>query len=171
MAWCCTGDKPLPKPIMTWLIRVCKHHQVLTVKSEDPPTPHDYPYYWFIFDPKSKQDQVKVTRICQNFNFFNLKRPLHVIHLLKLLDKMCKYEKDPASIVADTERTRLCPQTDRQGETSILPSTSLSRGYNYDPINKDMQASPGLNELIPLMLEMEYSGFVGEYHACWCSGS
>ena len=22
-----------------------------------------------------------------------------------------------------------------------------------------------------LMLEMEYSGFGGQYHACWCSGS
>ena len=42
---------------------------------------------------------------------------------------MCKYEMDPMSIVEDTERTRFCPQTDRQtdgqtdgqGEPSILP--------------------------------------------------
>ena len=34
-------------------------------------------------------------------------------HLLKLLDKMCKYEMDPASIVEDTEWTQFCPQTDR----------------------------------------------------------
>ena len=27
----------------------------------------------------------------------------HATHLLKLLDKMCKYEMDPASIVEDTE--------------------------------------------------------------------
>ena len=33
-------------------------------------------------------------------------------HLLKLVDKMCKYEKDLASIVEDTERTRFCPKTD-----------------------------------------------------------
>ena len=31
-----------------------------------------------------------------------------------LLDKMCKYEMDPTSIVDDTERTRFCPQTDGQ---------------------------------------------------------
>ena len=30
-----------------------------------------------------------------------------------MLDKMRKYEIDPASIVEDTERTRFCPQTDR----------------------------------------------------------
>ena len=35
-------------------------------------------------------------------------------HLLKLLDKMCIYEMDLASIVEDTERTRFCPQTDGQ---------------------------------------------------------
>ena len=49
---------------------------------------------------------------------------LHATHLLKLLDKMCKYEMDPMSIVEDTERTRFCPQTDRrtdgQGDTSIV---------------------------------------------------
>ena len=28
-----------------------------------PPPPHDYPYYWFISDPKSKQDKVKVTNL------------------------------------------------------------------------------------------------------------
>ena len=32
---------------------------------------------------------------------------------MKLVDKMCKYEMDLASIVEDTERTRFCPQTDR----------------------------------------------------------
>ena len=42
---------------------------------------------------------------------------------MQLVDKMCKYEMDPASIVEDTERTQFCPQmyrqTDGQGETSI----------------------------------------------------
>ena len=65
--------------------------------------------------------------------FCILKQPLHATHLVKLLDKMCKYEMDPMSIVENTERTRFCPQTDRrtdgQCETNILPlSTSLKRG-------------------------------------------
>ena len=45
---------------------------------------------------------------------------------MKLLDKMCKYEMDPTSIVEDTERIgstdgQTDGQTDRQGETSIPP--------------------------------------------------
>ena len=47
-------------------------------------------------------------------NFWILKQPLHATHLLKLLDKMCKYEMDPMSTVEDTERTGFCPQTDRR---------------------------------------------------------
>ena len=43
-----------------------------------------------------------------------LKRALHPTHLRKLLDKMCKYEMDPMSIVEDTEQTPFCPQTDRR---------------------------------------------------------
>ena len=60
------------------------------------------------------------------------KRALHATHLLKLLDKMCKYEMDPMSIVEDTERTRFCPQTDRwtdgQGDTSIPPFNFVEAG-------------------------------------------
>ena len=47
----------------------------------------------------------------------------------ELLDKICKYEMDPASIVEDTEPTQFCPQTGGQTdgrmegrcETSIPP--------------------------------------------------
>ena len=42
-----------------------------------------------------------------------MEQTLHTTHLLKLLDKLCKYEMDPTSIVEDTERPRLCPQMDR----------------------------------------------------------
>ena len=30
---------------------------------EKKPPPHDYPYYWFVSDPKSKQDRVRVTTL------------------------------------------------------------------------------------------------------------
>ena len=74
-----------------------------------PLPPHGYPYYWFILDSKSKQDKVKVT------NLKNLqKNTSHATHLLKLIDNICKYEMDPASIVEDTEWTQFCPQMDRQ---------------------------------------------------------
>ena len=41
-----------------------------------PPPPHDYPYHWVILDPKSKDDQVKVTKFknspkFQIFEFWN----------------------------------------------------------------------------------------------------
>ena len=64
----------------------------------------------FILDPKTKQDKVKVKRIWEKFKFLNLKK--NFTHLLKLLDKMCRYEMDPVSIVEDTEQTRFCPQMD-----------------------------------------------------------
>ena len=95
-----------------------------------PPPPHDYPYHWVILDPKSKEDRVKVTNLKNSPKFQIFKQPLHATHHLKLLDKMCKYEMDPMSIVEDTERTRFCPQTDgwtRWNQYTPL-STSLKRG-------------------------------------------
>ena len=96
------------------------------------PPPHDYPYYWVILDPKSTEDKVKVTKLknlpkFQIFDFWNK----HYTHLLKLLDKICKYEMDPTNIVEDTGRTRFCPQTDRRTRwNQYTPlSTSLKRGY------------------------------------------
>ena len=59
-------------------------------------------------------------RQCQSYKFKEfakisiLEQTLHTTHPLKLLDKICKYEMDPKSIVEDTEQTRFCPQTDRQ---------------------------------------------------------
>ena len=38
-----------------------KLEQLERLRSEDTPLPHDYPYYWVILDPKSKEDKVKVT--------------------------------------------------------------------------------------------------------------
>ena len=67
----------------------------------------------------SYQDKVKITNL----------KSLPKIQILefwhKLLNKMCKYEMDPASIVEVTEWTGFCPQTDGQTdgrcETSIPP--------------------------------------------------
>ena len=95
--------------------------------------PHDYPYHWVILDPKSKEDKVKVTNF-KNSNFWILKRALQATHLLKLLDKMCKYEMDPMSIVEDTERTRFCPQTDRRTDGQTDGRTDKVIPV-YPPIN------------------------------------
>ena len=37
-----------------------------------PPPPHYYPYYWFILDPKSKQDKVKLTNLKNLPNFYRV---------------------------------------------------------------------------------------------------
>ena len=66
------------------IISICSHCCVLRL----PPLPHDYQYYW---------------------KFLNFETTLHATHLLKLLNKMCKYKMDPASILEVTEQT---PQTD-----------------------------------------------------------
>ena len=98
------------------------------------PPPHDYANCWFKSYPEIRQVKVihfkKLPKI-QNLEFT---KPLHVTHLLKLLEKICKHY-----IVEDTERKRFCLQTDGQtdlqtdGRTTwnqYTPlSTSLKRGY------------------------------------------
>ena len=64
---------------------------------------------------KIRQSQsYKFKEFAKISNGWIFKQTLHMLHLLKLLDTMCKYEMDPTSIVEDTERTRFCPQTDRR---------------------------------------------------------
>ena len=55
-----------------------------------------------------------ITHTIDSYWIPSQKKTLHATHLLKLLDKMCKYKMDPSSIVEDTERTRFCPRTDRR---------------------------------------------------------
>ena len=47
-----------------------------------------------------------VKKMSQNSN---LKKNSNMTHFHKLVDKICKYEMDLASIVKDTERTWFCP--------------------------------------------------------------
>ena len=86
-----------------------------------PSPPHDYPYYWVISDPKSKEDIVKVTNL-KNLpkitNFRISKQAFHATNLQKMLNKTGKYEMDPTSIVEDTVghdsvHRRTDPPTDR----------------------------------------------------------
>ena len=53
-------------------------------------------------------------KITKNLNFAMLLKTLHGTHLLKLLDKMYKYEMDPTRTVGTTERTRDAGRTDRR---------------------------------------------------------
>ena len=110
----------------TWVKKKTKTklEQLEHLHSDDtsPPPPHDYPYYWVILDPKSKEDKVKVTNLKNSpkFHFFlNFET-----NLLKLLDKMWKYEMDLTSIVDVKIQSRndsAHRRTDGQGETSLPP--------------------------------------------------
>ena len=86
-----------------------------------PPTaPWLYPYYWLVHigsQVKTRQNQsykFKEFAKTSNFRILKKKKPLHMTHLLKLLDEMYKYKMDPTSIVEDTEWTLFCPQIDKQ---------------------------------------------------------
>ena len=52
--------------------------------------------------PKSKLQMLKKMPKIQILECCKKKPPLHATHILKLLDKMCRYKIDPASIVEDT---------------------------------------------------------------------
>ena len=77
------------------------------------------------FNPKSKQHKVKVTNLKKLPKIIILKfckKTLQTTHLLKLLDKMHKYEMDPTRIIWPTERTQDVGRTDgqRDGQTDVL---------------------------------------------------
>ena len=81
---------------------------------------HTIHSYWIPSQNKTSQSY-KFQEFANTSNFLILMKTLHATHLLmKLFDKMCKYEMDPASIVEDTEQTRFCPQMDRwmDGQTN-----------------------------------------------------
>ena len=90
-------------------------------------------------DVKTRQSQsYKFKNIGKNSNFEILKETLHATHLLKMLDKMYKYEMDPTKTVGVTERTRDAGRTDGRtdgwtdGVKPIYPPTTLlCWGYNY----------------------------------------
>ena len=76
--------------------------------------------------------QNKTKSKLKKFKFWKFsKKTLHATHLLKLLDKMYKYEKDPTRTVGATGRTRDAGGMDRQTDgvkPIYLPTTSL---YKY----------------------------------------
>ena len=68
----------------------------------------------------------------KNSNFAIFSKTQHKIHLLKLVDKMCKHEMDLASIVEDTERTWFLLQTERRTKwNQYTPLKFVGRGYNH----------------------------------------
>ena len=83
--------------------------------------------------PSQKKTKSKLWILKNYQNFLILQETLHATHLLRLLDKMCKYEMDPTRTVGTTERTPDTGRTDRRtdGVKPIYPPYNLVvRGYN-----------------------------------------
>ena len=60
-----------------------------------------------------------------------MQETLHTTHLLKLLDKMHKYEMDPIRTVGATEQTRDAGRMDGRTEwNQYTPNNFVVRGYN-----------------------------------------
>ena len=80
---------------------------------------------------KTRQGQsYKFEKIAKNSNIEIFQETLHVTHLLKLPDKMYKYEKDPTRTVGATEWKQDAGQMDGRSETNIPHNNFVVRGYN-----------------------------------------
>ena len=108
---------------------------------EYPQQPHDYPYYWVILDPKSKEDKVKVTNLknLPKFHIFEFWNKLYMRHTfwsclircanIKLIRQVLLKTQSGHNSVHRRTDGRTEGQTDGQGETSI-PQLRWSVGYD-----------------------------------------
>ena len=108
-----------------------KLEQLERLRSEIPPTATWLPILVIHIrsQVKTRQSQ-RFKKIAKYSNFEILQETLHATHLLKLLDKMYKFETDPTRTVGTTERTRDAGRTDGRSESNIPPNNFVVWGYN-----------------------------------------
>ena len=99
------------------------------------------------------KSKLQIKKTAKNSNFEILQETLHATHLLKLLDKMCKYEMDRTRTVGATEQTQDAGRMDRRTDGRMDRRTEWNQ---YTPlqlrcigdINKanlrDLKAATGL---------------------------
>ena len=92
------------------------------------------------------QLKLQIYKNCQKLQFWHFAKTFHTTHLLKLLDRMYKYEMDPTRTVGATEQTRDAGWTDGRmdGRTNEVKqytplTTSLCGGYKDQ--NKGLDTS------------------------------
>ena len=113
-----------------------KPEQLERLCSEIPPTTTWLPIIVIHIRSQVKTRQIQSCKFEKNAkksSFGILQETLHTTHLLKMLDKMYKYEMDPTRPVGTIERTRDAGRTDGRmdGVKPIYPpTTSLCGGYN-----------------------------------------
>ena len=129
--------------------------QLECLNSEDTPAAPWLPILLINIESQVKQDKVKGVNLkkLSNFKFQKSKKKYqHTTHLLKLVDKMCKYEIDPASIVEHTERTLFCSQADRR-----------TRWNQYTPLQ--IRWADGIM-IFPIPAHWEYHSLPSYYITC-----
>ena len=100
-----------------------------------PPPPHDYPYYWFILDPKSKEDKVKVINLknlpkFHIFLFWNKHYMWHTFWSCLIIYANMKWIWQ-VLLKIQSGHYSVHRQTDGQSETSIPPfQLCWSEGYD-----------------------------------------
>ena len=104
----------------------CKLEQLECLGSQIPPATQWLPKLVIHFRSQSKQDKVKGTKKKKNAKNSNFEKKiqaiLHATQLLKLLDKMYKYEMDPEKICRRYRADTGCgtdERMDRRSETNI----------------------------------------------------
>ena len=130
-----------------------------------PPPPHDYPFYWVILDPKSKEDKVKVTNFKNSpkFQIFELWNKHYTRQTFWSCLIRCANMKWIWQILLKIQsgHDSVHRRTDGQGETSIPPfQLRWSGGYNKTGKNSVLHLegamgrfAPFLSEPPPLILE------------------
>ena len=112
-----------------------------------PPPPNDYPYSWFILDPKSKEDKVNITN--WNYEFWNKHYMRHTFWscfircanmkwipqvLLKIPNGRDSVHRQTDGQTDGWTDARMNRWADRQGETSIplylIANMRLMKGCN-----------------------------------------
>ena len=107
-----------------------------------PLPPHDYPYYWFILDPNSKQDKVKCTNLknlpklpilafWKNLNAWHTfwSCLIRCLNMKWIWQVLWKIQRGHDSVHRRTDR-QMDRRTDGQRDTSIPPFNFVEQGYN-----------------------------------------
>ena len=111
-----------------------------------PSPPHDYPYYWVILYPKSKEDKVKVTNLNNSpkfYCFFFIWNKHYTRHTFLSCLTRCANMKWIRQVLSKIQsgHDSVHRRTDGQGETSI-PSFQLRwsgwyKKYNISTTNRN----------------------------------
>ena len=136
-----------------------------------PPPPQDYPYYWVLLDPKSKEDKVKVTNLknspkFQFFKFWNKHYTKHTfsscLQIWNGSNKYCWRYRADTILSTDGQRDRGTEgQTDGQTD-KVIP---VYPPFNFVEAGGIIMSADGLMKTphTRLAITGKLSGVFSEY--------